>query len=153
MSLKLQKRIASYLLNVSKNKIKFNDKNLQEIGDAITKSDVRKLIGKKIITVKKTNAQSRYRARLNLLRKRKGRKQGIGSRKGSKNARLPSKKAWINKIRMQRSLLNILRSKGLLTKEIYRDLYNKSKGGFFRNQRHLKVYLEEHKILKNDENK
>ena len=148
MELKLQKRLAASLLKVGINKIKFDPEKQAEIKDAITKSDIRKLIGQKVIAVKDVNEQSRYRARLNLMQKRKGRRQGIGTRKGKKTARLSGKSVWINKIRIQRSLLKTLKNKNLLTSKIYRGLYNKSKGGFFRSERHLKIYLEEHKILK-----
>ncbi len=148
MSLKLQKRLAASLLKVGITKVKFDSEKLAEIKDAITKSDVRRLIGQKAIAVKNVNEQSRYRARLNIIQKRKGRRQGIGSRKGRKTARLPNKEVWINKIRVQRSLLKTLKNKNLLTSKIYRNLYRKAKGGFFRSERHLKLYMEEHKIIK-----
>ena len=147
MSLKLQKRLAASLLKVGITKIKFDQDRLSEIKDAITKSDIRKLIGKKAIEVKRINEQSRYRARLRIIQKRKGRGKGIGTRKGKKTARFPAKRAWMNKIRNQRSLLKVLKEKELLTSKVYRDLYKKAKGGFFRSERHLKVYLEEHNIL------
>ncbi len=148
-SLKLQKRLAASLLKVGMSKVKLNSENLSEIKDAITKSDIRKLIGKKIISIKKTNEQSRFRIRLNLIQKKKGRRQGIGSRKGRQTARLSAKSLWIAKIRTQRKLLKDLRNKKILTPEIYRDLYLKAKGGFFRSRRHLLFYLEEHNIIKN----
>lgn len=149
MSLKLQKRLSASLFKVGKNKIRFDESKLDEIKDAITKSDIRKLIGKKAIFVERKNEQSRYRARLNIIQKRKGRRKGIGSRKGRSTARMPSKKLWMTRIRIQRALLKKLRDKKLLTSKIYRELYNKAKGGFFRNKRHLKIYLQEHNIIKN----
>ncbi|MAG47806.1 50S ribosomal protein L19e [archaeon] len=148
MSLKLQKRLASSLMKISQKKIQFDQEKLSEIKDAITKVDVRKLISNKSIKKKKGNSQSKYRARKNLLQKRKGRQTGVGSRKGKKTARTPNKTTWMNKIRKQRLFLKILKDKNLISTQEYRGLYMKSKGGFFRSKRHLKGYLEEHNIIK-----
>ena len=41
-----------------------------------------------------------------------------------------------------------VRDKEKLTKTDYRSLYLKAKGGFFRSIRHLKLYMEEHKMIK-----
>ena len=55
---------------------------------------------------------------------------------------------WINKVRLQRELLKQLRADQKLENEAYYDLYNKSKGGFFRSIRHMKIYIQERNILK-----
>ena len=47
------------------------------------------------------------------------------------------------RIRVQRVLLRDLREKELIAKVIYRKMYDKARGGFFRSQRHLKLYLQE----------
>ena len=63
-------------------------------------------------------------------------------------ARLPRKKRWINRIRVQREFLSHLKGKGAIDRKAYRDIYLKSKGGFFRSKRHIKVYIEEHGLGK-----
>ena len=82
------------------------------------------------------------------MQKSKGRRKGYGSRKGTANARLDSKTVWINKIRLQRKFLKQLRDTKKISLETYKDLYRKSKGGFFRNKRHIKLYITEHKLIK-----
>ena len=62
------------------------------------------------------------------------------------------KRTWINKIRKQREFIKKLLDKELINKKLYRELYLKSKGNFFRSQRHIKLYLEEKGILKNESN-
>ncbi len=141
----LQKRLASDLLKSGKNRVKFNEEKLKEISEAITRNDIRDLIKKKAITVKKKKGVSRVRARKRHEQRKKGRRRGHGTWKGKKTARTPKKRAWINRIRPQRKLLKYLRDKGILTPQIYRKLYRLAKGGFFRSKSHLKIYIE--KIL------
>ena len=89
-----------------------------------------------------------------LLQKRKGRQMGKGSRKGKRTARLSDKEAWINKVRLQRGYLRRLKSKGYVSTKDFRLVYRKIGGGFFRNKRHVRMYLEENKLLrKNDTEK
>ncbi|MEK6835811.1 MAG: 50S ribosomal protein L19e, partial [Nanoarchaeota archaeon] len=80
--------------------------------------------------------------------KKKGRRKGIGSRKGATKARFPAKRAWIIKIRNQKKILKELRDKNLILRKDYRMLYKKAKGGFFRSKRHIEIYIDEHKLMK-----
>ena len=98
-----------------------------DIKEAITKFDIKTLITNGVIKAKPVKSVSRVRARKQLVQKRKGRRQGPGSRKGKSTARLPKKLAWINRIRIQRAFLKELKEKGIITKTIYRELYLKSK--------------------------
>ena len=148
MQLKMQKRLAAQILKSSENDIWLDSSRLDEIKEAITKADVKSLIKDKAIKAKKIRGISRYRIRKNMLQKSKGRRSGSGSIKGSKHARLIKKRGWINHIRIQRTFLQYLRDKDVIGKSSYRSLYMKSKGGFFRSKRHIKIYMEEHSIGK-----
>jgi len=141
--MKSQKRIASRLKNCSVKRIKFNPKALKEIAESITKADIRKLIKKEEITVKSKKGTSRSRAKKKAIQRKKGRQKGPGSFKGKKTARNKPKRMWINRIRLQREHLSNLKKNKELTPEQYRDLYRKTKGGFFRSRRHLKLYISE----------
>lgn len=143
-----KKRLAAEILKVSPKKIRFKAEALEDIGKAITRSDIRGLIAiKQIIKLKKPR-QSRVRARKIAAQKRKGRRKGHGSRKGSKHSKVSKKQKWMSKVRTQRNLLKQLKEKKLITPQNYRLVYSKVKGGFFRNKRHLKLYLEENKLIK-----
>lgn len=143
--------MAAQLLKVGAGKIWFDPEKLSEIKEAITKSDIRSLIRTKIIKAKKLPLKSRAGARRIKLQKRKGLRSGQGSRKGRRTARLSRKKAWIAKIRSQRSFLRLLKEKKLVDNNTYKDLMAKAKGGFFRNKRHIKIYLQERGVLKKNE--
>jgi len=148
MKLKLQKRLAADILKCSEKRIWFDPTRLEDIKEAITKIDVRSLINDRAIKKKPVKGVSRVRARKIALQKRKGKRKGAGSKKGKKTARLSKKAAWIRKIRIQREFLKELRDKGLVSKSDYHSLYQKSKGGFFRSKRHIKLYLEERGLVK-----
>ena len=150
MQLKIQKRLAGQILKTSKKNIALDINRLEDIKGAITKSDLRSLIKEGAITSRQTRGISSYRTRKLQKQKSKGRRRGQGSVKSGTAARLSKKINWMNHIRLQRSFLQNLRDKDALDRHSYRDLYLRSKGGFFRSKRHLKMYIEEHGLIKNE---
>ncbi len=134
--------MAAQILKVGENKIWMDPEKLPEIKEGITKADIRVYIQKKWIKKKKIVGQSRGRTRETQKKKKKGRRTGVGTRKGAKKARTPKKKAWMNKIRIQRRFLKKLKEIELLNTKNYRELYLKAKAGFFRNKAHLKLYAK-----------
>ena len=148
MKSKIQKKLASKVLGRSPKKVRLNPARLEDIKEAITRADVRGLIKDSAIEVLQDKGVSRARARQVHDQKAKGRRKGQGSRKGHANARLSFKRKWMNKVRLQRKLLKNLKESDKLSQESYKDLYRKSKGGFFRSKRHLMLYITEHKLMK-----
>lgn len=148
MNLKNQRRMATQIMKCGSGRVWMNPDNEEEIKPAITKDDVRSLIGRGIIRLKHEKGVSRGRAREVAKQKRKGLRKGIGSRKGKASSRLNPKCVWIARIRSLRRLFSLLREKGAITNDTYRMLREKSKGGFFRSGKHALLYLEEHNLLK-----
>ncbi len=148
MDLKVQKRLASEVMKCSPKRVWFDETRLDEIKEAITKTDVRALISKGAIQLEHKKSKSKGRSRQLQRQKSKGKRKGKGSRKGKKTARTPKKETWMSKIRAQRKLLRRLKGKSAIEGGVYRDLYRKCKGGFFRNVRHIKVYAEERGLIK-----
>ena len=147
--MKLQRRLASDIIGCSPKKIVFDDSKLDEIKEAITKADVRNLISNGTIIVLQKRGISRGRTNKNRGQKRKGRQKGLGSRKGRAGARGENhKRLWINKVRLQRGFIAALITRNQIDKPTHYDLYRKVKGGFFRNKRHIELYLEEKGIMK-----
>ena len=142
-----KKRLAANILKTSPKKISFATDALEEIKKAITRADIRGLIAVKKIKKSTPNEQSLSRARKIKSQKRKGRQKGHGSKKGGKTSVLSKKEAWMLKIRTQRKFIKELRVKGLVTPHDYQILYRKSKGGFFRNKRHIKLFITENKMV------
>ena len=148
MNLELQRRLASQILKCSPKRVVFDSERLEEIDESITKADIRSLIIDKAISKKPKEGSSRARARKIHRQKRKGKRSGHGSRKGTAKAREDKKEKWMNHIRKQRAFLKNLRDDGKVDTSVYRNLYLKAKGGFFRSIRHIKIYLEEHDLMK-----
>lgn len=148
MQLKIQKRLAAQILKTSKNNIRLDSTRLEEIKEAITKADIKSLIKDEAITEKRARGISGYRINKKRLQKSKGRRSGFGSIKGGKGARRGKKRTWVMGIRAQREFLKLLRDKKIIPDNEYRSLYMKSKGGFFRSKRHIKVYMKERGIIK-----
>lgn len=146
MNLGLQKRIAAKVAGKSQKKIIFNKERVSDIKEAITKSDIRSLISDGAITVLSDNGVSRVRAKIRAKQRRKGRQRGDGRKKGKEDARLHAKSCWISRIRGQRGFIRSLKSR--IDKDVFNNLLSKIKGGFFRSERHLKLYLSEHKLVK-----
>ena len=114
---------------------------------------MRSLIKEGVVSKKPLLSQSRVRARKIKEQKKKGGRKGPGSKKGSKNARIRNKTLWVRKIRVLRKFLRELKAKEMLDTKDYRELLLKSKGGYFRSKRHLKLYVNERKLLKGVEEK
>ncbi len=150
MNLRSKRRIASKLLKCGESRIRFDAENLAKVKESITRSDIKGLIKDNIIFKEQKKGVSRSRALHILKQKRKGRRKGPGSRKGKHTARLPAKREWMNKIRAIRSLLKYLRNRKIISPKTYHNLYNKSKGGFFRSRRHVQLYLKEHNLEQNE---
>ena len=148
MMLKHQKRLASSVLKCSPKRVRFDTERLEEIKEAITKADIRSLVKDGAIEEIPKHATSRSRARKRKVQYAKGKRKGHGSRKGKATARLGGKESWMMRIRAQRSLLSELRSSGTIDDKSYRDIYRKSKGGFFRSRRHIQLFIDEHGLRK-----
>lgn len=147
MKLSVQKRLAADILKCSPKRVHLAPDRSADIKEAITKADIKGLIGEGLIVKKQATGVSRVRAKHRADQRRKGLQRGPGKRKGKKTALVPKKTSWMAKVRTQRIFLKELKSKNLLNQEDYVALYKKSKGGFFRNKRHIKVYIEEHDMV------
>lgn len=146
MKLRSKKLIASKVLKAGLARVWLDPKKAQDIKEAITREDIRKLIADGIILVKQKKGVSRGRARKHLEQKRKGRRKGSATKKGKETARLGRKEYWMSSIRAQRKLFSELLEEKRITDKTYRLLRNKAKGGFFRSRRHIKLFLTENKL-------
>jgi len=148
MNLEMQKRLSSKVAKVGLARVKINPENVDQVKEAITKADIRDLIDNKVIEILPLVRNSKARARLRSKAKKKGRQSGPGSKVGTKNARTPTKRVWINRIRLQRKIIKSFKDSGRLSTGDWKTLYYRAKGGFFRNKRHLLQTLEQGKLLK-----
>ncbi|MEA3229778.1 MAG: 50S ribosomal protein L19e [archaeon] len=142
MDTRQQKDLAARMLNVGRDRVWLDPGNVEDVSSAITRQDVRGLVAKGFIKVIPLKGQSRVRARVIATQKKKSLRKGRGSRKGTANARLPSKKKWMVKIRALRAELLKLKEKKIILPEQYTKLYRLSTSGFFRNKSHLNLYIK-----------
>ena len=150
MDLSIQKRMAAEILDVGKNRVWIDPDRMAEVSTAITRDDIRSLIKEEAIKAKPKESTSRGRARERDKQRSKGRQSGPGSRKGSKGGRKSNKEEWMSKVRALRDKLRELRDDGKIDSSLYRELYNKAKGGTFRSKSHLETYLEERGLLEEE---
>jgi large subunit ribosomal protein L19e len=141
--LSAQKRLASEVLDVGKNKIWFDPDAQSEIAEAITRADVRELVEDGIIRAEEPSGNSRGSARERQEKRSYGHQMGAGSRKGQAGARQDPKKHWQSTIRAQRTYLRELREEGDLDRSEYRDLYDKAGGGEFDSVADLERYIHD----------
>lgn len=139
MNMSSAKRLASRYLNVGISRVKYFG-DLGKVKEAITGDDIKNLVSEGIFT-KVGQGHSRGRARINLEKKKSGRSRGPGKRKGSVKARTDPKDKWLKKVRSQRKFIKKLLLEGNVDNKVYRSLYRKIKGGFFRDKSHINVFL------------
>ncbi|MDO8624680.1 MAG: 50S ribosomal protein L19e [Candidatus Diapherotrites archaeon] len=145
MELKKVRRLAAQVLKVGENRVWFDPTKTKEISEALTKEDVRGLIGERAIRKIRSAGHSRGRTRLLKAKKKRGRKRGFGKRRGTKKTRVQKKRKWITTVRSQRKMLRDLREKKTIAKVLYTKLYSLVKGGYFKGKKQIELYIKEHK--------
>lgn len=145
-SLLPQRRMAAEILGVGIHRVWIDPEALDEVEKAVTKEDIKKLIKERKIWKRPIKGISRHRAREREIKRRKGRRRGLGSRKGSKYARMGGSMIWVMRIRALRKILRRLKDAGVIERRVYNKLRRMAKAGFFKSKAHVITYIKEHRL-------
>ncbi|WP_332450315.1 50S ribosomal protein L19e [Methanoculleus sp.] len=137
-----QRRMAAAILKCGANRVWFDPERQADIEAAISRNDLRELIGEGVIKAHPVKGNSRGRARARMAKRSYGHRKGPGRRRGAAGARGSTKRAWIRKIRAQRRTLREMRDEGTIERSLYRVMYRRASGGQFRSVSHLAAHVE-----------
>ena len=146
--LQSQREIASRVLSCGKSRVWFDPSRMEDIEEAITAEDVRRLVKDGVIRKMPAKGNSGFRINFARMQKKKGRRKGKGSMKGKIGTRLKRKTAWIKRIRTIRKVLKELHDSGRIDNKTYKKVYMIAKSGYLRSRAHLMTYLERSNLLK-----
>ncbi len=137
-----QRRLASQILKIGKNRVWINPAFLDDVEGAITREEVRKLIHERVIISLPEVGVSRSRAKVIRAKKAKGRRSGPGSVTGAAHAKVTKKEVWMIKIRSLRRKLRELKAARTITEETYSQYYRMAGSGRFQSIAELERNLK-----------
>uniref|UniRef100_A0A1I7YBV9 Large ribosomal subunit protein eL19 n=1 Tax=Steinernema glaseri TaxID=37863 RepID=A0A1I7YBV9_9BILA len=97
-NLRVIKRLAAEVLKCGQRRVWLDPNEADALAGANSRQNIRRLARDGLILKKPTAVHSRYRARVMMEARRKGRHMGTGKRNGTRNARMPEKVLWIRRM-------------------------------------------------------
>ncbi|MEM2906364.1 MAG: 50S ribosomal protein L19e [Candidatus Bathyarchaeia archaeon] len=143
-----QRRLAAEALGVGLSRVWMDPERLEDIQSAITKQEIRRLIGEGAIKKRPEKGVSRGRTRRLHVKRARGERRGPGTRKGGAKARASEQHSWTTLIRALRAELATLRRRRIITPDVYRKLYARCKGHAFDSVGELRRYIESQNLAR-----
>jgi large subunit ribosomal protein L19e len=142
MSLRSQRRLAAEILKVGENRVWIDPERTIDVEVAITREEIRRLVHEGAIKPLPKKGVSRARARVLQQKRKRGLRRGPGRKTGSAKAKVSKKEAWMRKVRTLREKLRELKENRVITRAVYRKLYNMAGSGVFESTADLERYIE-----------
>jgi large subunit ribosomal protein L19e len=149
MSIKLTKRVASDIMNRGVSAIRISPERIEDAQKAITREDVRGLIKSGVIYAVEPKHNKSMRSVLLREKRTKGRRRGIGRKRGTKNAR--SSMTHKKKIRGQRRVLLALKKDNSMDNAAFKVFYRLVRGGTFASKASLINHIKSKGIVISNE--
>ena len=139
--------MAAKIMKCGESRVWIDPTRIADVAEAITSDDIRRFVNDGVIKAKPKKGLSNFRTKKNKAQRKKGRRRNRGSLRGASGTRLNRKQNWMKTIRSIRKLATQLKTDQKIDNKTYRDVYMKSKSGYFRSKAHVMIYLERNNVL------
>lgn len=145
VNIKKKRELVARILGVGLNRVRFEPDRLEDVGDSITRENIRSLVNSGAIWTVQRKGTSRGRS---VAKKSvwKTHGKGPGLKKGKRTARVGKKALYVVRVRSMRYHLRVLKERKDINNEIYWNLYKKVNGGQVRSLAHLRDLVKEAKV-------
>jgi large subunit ribosomal protein L19e len=144
VNIKKKRELVSRILGVGANRIRFEPDRLEDVGDSITRENIRSLVNSGAVWTIQRKGTSRGRS-VDKKSVWKIHGKGPGSKKGKKTARVGKKAVYVVRVRSMRYHLRVLKERKDINNDVYWGLYKKVNGGQVRSLAHLRDLVKESK--------
>lgn len=145
VNIKKKRELVARILGVGSNRVRFEPDRLEDVGDSITRENIRSLVNSGAIWTVQRKGTSRGRS-VDKKSVWKIHGKGPGSKKGKRTARVGKKAVYVVKVRSMRYHLKVLKDRKDVNNDVYWNLYKKVNGGQVRSLAHLRDLVKEAKV-------
>ncbi|MGI0037105.1 MAG: 50S ribosomal protein L19e [Nitrososphaera sp.] len=145
VNIKKKRELVARILGVGSNRVRFEPDRLEDVGDSITRENIRSLVNSGAIWTVQRKGTSRGRS-VDKKSVWKIHGKGPGSKKGKRTARVGKKAVYVVRVRSMRYHLKVLKERKDINNDVYWNLYKKVNGGQVRSLAHLRDLVKEAKV-------
>ena len=149
MSIKLVRRIAAQISKKGLNKIVLKSSAMDNIKNALTRDDIKKLIKNNDIIIKKDKHNISFHSKVLGKKRKQGRSRGPGKKKGTKKSRGFTE--YKKRIRGQRRILSTLKKEKIIDNTLFKRFNKLVKGNVFQTKISLLNHIKSKGISINNE--
>ncbi len=149
MTVKFAKRAAGQILGRGISAIRIRPSSFTDVDKAITRDDIRRLIGSGDIYALPAKRNISARSKVLHQKRSEGRMRGPGNRRGTRKAR--QGRTWEKKVRSQRFFLKQLKAMKKIDTGKFNQLYGLVKGNVYADKQSLIIHLRDEGVELSEE--